>query len=318
MILCAQGFQLSPKFFVIAFSVLCLRNHVDSAVHNFTEETDFFKHLEPAFGRTDGWKVAPPTCSYPSDDLNLLAGENRTNLKTQVLRESLGFLRGELSWKQRRNTHYWQLSRQSHSYDIKGKAYFQRNWEPSISCEQEARIGIMGDGGKWVCNPANIPKDKCILYSFGSNLEFSFEVGIHEQLGCEIHTFDPTVAKHRVDAVKPEYVNYHYYGLGRDSTVVPRVGQGTKVAEAIDDELEAAKSDEEDSGRKYVGKSTGTEANTLVRAANTPGSSTYTNITHVGAAGCRAIDTHVDSSTTGGQTEGRERSVWGGAGETRK
>lgn len=226
MILCAPGFQLSPKFFLLSISVICLRYHVESAVHNFTEEEEFFKQLKPAFGRTDGWKVAPPTCSYPSDVLNLLAGENRANLKTQVLRESLGFLRGdENSWKQRRNTHYWQLSRQSHSYDVRGRAYFQRNWEPSISCEQEARIGIMGDGGKWVCNPANIPKGNCILYSFGSNLEFSFEVGIHEQLGCEIHTFDPTVAKEKVDAVKPEYVNYHYYGLGRDSSNVPQVGQ---------------------------------------------------------------------------------------------
>ena len=34
-----------------------------------------------------------------------------------------------------------------------GRAWFQNNWEPSIRCIADKRMGNHGDGGKWVCDP---------------------------------------------------------------------------------------------------------------------------------------------------------------------
>ncbi len=36
------------------------------------------------------------------------------------------------------------------------------------------RVGRVGDGGKWICNPFQLP-DKCHIYSLGINGEISFE-----------------------------------------------------------------------------------------------------------------------------------------------
>jgi hypothetical protein len=75
------------------------------------------------------------------------------------------------------------------------QAWFQNNWEPSFTCLHERRIGGNGDGPKWVCDPHRIDPDNCLVYSFGSNNEFSFEEAILRDISakCEIHTFDPTI-----------------------------------------------------------------------------------------------------------------------------
>ena len=91
--------------------------------------------------------------------------------------------------------------------------WWQDNWEPTWACPLEERIQkrdplsaeapsvSLADGGKWVCDPLDTlarpsrgqHADKCIVYSFGSNGEFSFEFGLDDRVqgGCEIHTFDP-------------------------------------------------------------------------------------------------------------------------------
>ena len=57
----------------------------------------------------------------------------------------------------------------------------------------EPRSRTSGDGGKWVCDVAHIPRgnNQCLVYSFGSHGNYAFERGISERLQCEIHTFDP-------------------------------------------------------------------------------------------------------------------------------
>jgi hypothetical protein len=50
----------------------------------------------------------------------------------------------------------------------------------------------------------------CLVYSFGSRNDFSFETFIHLQKNCEIHTFDCTV----VDPQPPSFVKYHNWCLG--------------------------------------------------------------------------------------------------------
>ena len=66
------------------------------------------------------------------------------------------------------------------------------------------RIGKVGDGGKWVCDPHLLgggapdgggarPRPACVVYSFGSAAEFSFETELHALTGCLVWVFDPFV-----------------------------------------------------------------------------------------------------------------------------
>ncbi|KAL7563625.1 hypothetical protein ACA910_013365 [Epithemia clementina (nom. ined.)] len=76
----------------------------------------------------------------------------------------------------------------------KKEGWFQNNYEPEISCQHEQRLGQLGDGGKWVCDPYRIAaKPTCLVYSVGSKNDFSFEESVFADIGthCEIHTFDP-------------------------------------------------------------------------------------------------------------------------------
>ena len=43
---------------------------------------------------------------------------------------------------------------------------------PSFRCPHSVeRVGVMGDGGKWLCGLERIvPKKKCVMYSFGTDL----------------------------------------------------------------------------------------------------------------------------------------------------
>ena len=77
----------------------------------------------------------------------------------------------------------------------------------------------MGDGPKWVCDPYRITeKNDCLVYSIGSNNEFSFEEAVHAEIGykCEIHTFDHTVGANPSN--KPSYVTFHSWGIADKSS----------------------------------------------------------------------------------------------------
>ncbi|CAF0953664.1 unnamed protein product [Adineta steineri] len=72
--------------------------------------------------------------------------------------------------------------------------FFQNNWEPTIHCTFEQRIGNPGDGGKWICDIHRFTQmnmTNLLIYSFGSNGDFSFEKAVNKILPkAEIHTFD--------------------------------------------------------------------------------------------------------------------------------
>lgn len=82
--------------------------------------------------------------------------------------------------------------------------YLQAVWVPTLSCPEEARVGELGDGGKWVCGlgrvgvPSHNPPatDGCLIYSFGSNNLFGFEEAMLRRTprdsACEIEVFDHT------------------------------------------------------------------------------------------------------------------------------
>ena len=69
-------------------------------------------------------------------------------------------------------------------------------YEPFWNCHNKERLGRIGDGGKWVCNVDRLAKQStCVVYSFGSNGEISFEEDLIERTRglCEVHIFDPTL-----------------------------------------------------------------------------------------------------------------------------
>lgn len=101
-------------------------------------------------------------------------------------------------------------------------SFFQCHYEPDFVCLHEERIGIQGDGGKWICDPHRITENvesggRCLVYSIGSNDDFSFEESVHKSIhqNCEIHTFD---FGDFAAGAKAAGVTYHKYGLGTDET----------------------------------------------------------------------------------------------------
>lgn len=70
--------------------------------------------------------------------------------------------------------------------------WYQNNYEPDFTCMHERRVGGMGDGPKWVCDPHRIDNRTCLVYSIGSAGKTEFERGVRDAIGsgCEVHTFD--------------------------------------------------------------------------------------------------------------------------------
>lgn len=89
------------------------------------------------------------------------------------------------------------------SNPITGREWMQTFWEPCVACAP-LRLGRIGDGGKWIC-PALVSKD-CHMISVGSNNDFSFEVKVHEELGCSIDTIDGTSSPPKVPM---PYLTFH-------------------------------------------------------------------------------------------------------------
>lgn len=103
--------------------------------------------------------------------------------------------------------------------------FYQKSYEPDFVCQHERRIGKNGDGGKWICDPHRISsQDDCLVYSIGSNNDFSFETAVLKDIGqhCEIHTFDfgnysegaKNVGYRLHNGMNETAVTYHQYGLG--------------------------------------------------------------------------------------------------------
>ncbi len=123
--------------------------------------------------------------------------------------------------------------------------FYQNHYEPDFACRHERRLGQLGDGGKWVCDPhrlgpkrggsgrsfraANVslettghvpPPPPCLVYSIGSNGEPSFENGIRDFIGphCEIHVFDMDDFAEQVSSTG---AIFHQWGLSRDGWTSP-------------------------------------------------------------------------------------------------
>jgi hypothetical protein len=97
-------------------------------------------------------------------------------------------------------------------------------FEPEAVCITDERFGsqkrydAFDDGPKFVCGVDVLAakaktSSGCLVYSIGSNNNIFFEAAVSNFIGCEIHTFDPTLSK---PFVGDQYATFHPWGLGED------------------------------------------------------------------------------------------------------
>jgi hypothetical protein len=136
-----------------------------------------------------------------------------SSLKLLSSQDSDGYLQyTDEQWVRMRAIHQAQSRRQNGRESQVAPEFFQYNWEPTLSCALEQRIGLMGDGGKWICDAYRLAAaEECNVVSIGSNNDWSFEQAIFRlNPHCKIFTFDHTIVPVNV----PAYVNFHKIGLG--------------------------------------------------------------------------------------------------------
>ncbi|CAF3100695.1 unnamed protein product, partial [Rotaria sp. Silwood2] len=76
-------------------------------------------------------------------------------------------------WNERKNV--YQIQDKKNMMKFTSNLFFLSNWEPNFHCSHARRIGKMGDGGKWVCDPYRLKSRlDCLIYSAGSKRDFSF------------------------------------------------------------------------------------------------------------------------------------------------
>eukprot|EP00558_Chaetoceros_sp_UNC1202_P003000 CAMPEP_0197236244 /NCGR_PEP_ID=MMETSP1429-20130617/3425_1 /TAXON_ID=49237 /ORGANISM="Chaetoceros sp., Strain UNC1202" /LENGTH=324 /DNA_ID=CAMNT_0042694999 /DNA_START=107 /DNA_END=1081 /DNA_ORIENTATION=+ len=166
-----------------------------------------------------------------SSTLSTAAQDTTTNEDRFSLakKESLGFFDDIDSTDWRRLKERFQSTRPNALFDQKDEIYQEHakqanifwveNYDPEFTCQHERKVGPLGDGGKWVCDPHRIDKDNCIVYSVGSCGDFTFEEAVLKDVSksCEIHTFDVLAERNGEDfaeLAKKAGVEFHHYGLG--------------------------------------------------------------------------------------------------------
>ncbi|CAI7814553.1 unnamed protein product [Closterium sp. NIES-53] len=87
-------------------------------------------------------------------------------------------------------------------------------------CPMEERLGIWADGGKWICNMKSFIPEKPVIYSIGSNGEYTFEQDIAARLHTRPFTFDPFLdpaMEHTM--MRLPFLSFEAVGLAAKSTV---------------------------------------------------------------------------------------------------
>lgn len=100
-------------------------------------------------------------------------------------------------------------------------------YKPTWNCLAKERVGELFDGGKWHCNIGALAKlPKCVIYSFGSNADVGYETAISNRTSCEIHVFDPTIPKDKVQPLLPAGTKFHEIGLAGHTGIIDYDGGG--------------------------------------------------------------------------------------------
>jgi hypothetical protein len=119
--------------------------------------------------------------------------------------------------------------------------FYLKNYEPTFTCPHARRVGGVGDGPKWTCDPHRLPRiaaerqretgeaaanaPPCLVYSVGSAGKYQWEDGLFQEFGssCEIHVFDPKNFRRAGMAEKNMF--FHTWGLksSYDTNYQPKV-----------------------------------------------------------------------------------------------
>ena len=87
----------------------------------------------------------------------------------------------------------------------------------------------IGDGGKFLCDLAGLKMD-CIVYSFGCNGVYDFQLEMVERTGCVVHIFDPSLSKAQRDEAKAlegsmrGRIRVHNFGIAAEDGRVAGIG----------------------------------------------------------------------------------------------
>eukprot|EP00538_Stauroneis_constricta_P000636 CAMPEP_0119570924 /NCGR_PEP_ID=MMETSP1352-20130426/43862_1 /TAXON_ID=265584 /ORGANISM="Stauroneis constricta, Strain CCMP1120" /LENGTH=545 /DNA_ID=CAMNT_0007620601 /DNA_START=1 /DNA_END=1638 /DNA_ORIENTATION=+ len=131
------------------------------------------------------------------------------------------------------------------SYIYLKEFWFYTHYDPYFSCPEQRRIGMVGDGPKWVCNMHRLKgigerrwkeetaaaaqaqssaaaasaydpkKYGCLIYSIGSNGDYTFEDSVYDDIGgpeCEIHIFDFSGDFDRASINPQRNMHFHKWG----------------------------------------------------------------------------------------------------------
>ena len=99
---------------------------------------------------------------------------------------------------------------------------------PMFRCEPLGLIGgheaPASDGGKYICGLPQLTAP-CVVYSLGSNLDFSFEAAVSRATPCRIVTVDCTVEEKRARRMLPPRTRFFPLCLGAaDNAELKQVG----------------------------------------------------------------------------------------------
>mmetsp|Transcript_14985 Transcript_14985/g.18810 ORF Transcript_14985/g.18810 Transcript_14985/m.18810 type:complete len:653 (+) Transcript_14985:77-2035(+) len=166
-------------------------------------------------------------------------------------KQSFGFFNDipEDAWKRKQNmmkehVSHWQPSNPLAKFPQGHVNWYAFNYEPNFNCPYERRVGGNGngDGPKWVCDPYRLKENSisrnaktpdkpgCVIYSIGSNGDFSFELGMQNIVGkgtCDIHIFDMDNYEDRMP--QELEATYHVWGLRGSKGNLPKTDDEGRV-----------------------------------------------------------------------------------------
>lgn len=122
----------------------------------------------PVFRSSYGQKAATNLSSF------------RNNLYSELLAHTMKFYDDEARWQ-------WYLP-----------------FAPIVSCPPGCPLTTYGDGDgvKKLCATPDLQLETCVVYSLGSNNDYSFERDILDRTRCSVHTFDCTITGRSIQPLR--------------------------------------------------------------------------------------------------------------------